>query len=120
MTGSAASERKVGYGIQSTFLSNGTPVAFRMLTGDSVRLFDIELQSGMTFGSYGTQQGETGIDLWTYNGSTQQAGTMSYVGGQNSSNVGTRLNVSVVPEPSGILALALGVLAVRRRASARA
>jgi hypothetical protein len=86
----------------------------RLYRGVPQRIFDIEWQSNLAVGeTYGFNEGETGLWIWTTNPPSGLANNTVVVDGLN---IGARYNlIGAVPEPSSLMALGVGLLLIRRR-----
>ncbi|MBL8049163.1 MAG: PEP-CTERM sorting domain-containing protein [Chthonomonas sp.] len=120
-TGNSSSPRMFGLSAQFKFeAASGNPICYIAPTvGQRFRLFDMQFISNLLDGqSYGFAQGEVGLNLFAFGPVTGEinGGSSSWMGkAPTGTEIGSRLNLLAVPEPSSALAVAVGALALLRR-----
>ncbi|MBL8049161.1 MAG: PEP-CTERM sorting domain-containing protein [Chthonomonas sp.] len=120
-TGNSSTPRMSGLSAQFKFESAGGNPFCRISApvGQRFRLFDVQFKSNLQGGqSYGFAQGEVGLNLFAFGPLTGDinGGSSSWMGGDPvGTEIGSRLNLLAVPEPSSALAVAVGALALFRR-----
>jgi hypothetical protein len=108
----------VGIGAWISNVDPGGQV-YHLHDGDKFRFCDVAFRSSMGAGeSYGTVGQETGLQIFC--GGEVGNGNSTYLQALNQPlriNIGARYNLLAVPEPTGLIALGIGVGLLRRRRS---
>jgi PEP-CTERM motif len=93
----------------------GALSGMRLYRGVPQRVLDIEWRSNLAVGeTYGFNEGETGLWIWTRNPSTGIANNTAIW--NDAVHIGARYNlIGAVPEPSSLMVLGVGMLFMRRR-----
>lgn len=119
-TNNAVSPRLAGLSPQVAVAGQDQQVGrnMRLMVGDRIRLFDVDLVSQMGLGqTYGFASGEAGLQAYVYSGSTgnPNGGATSFLDYHTRTERGMRVNLLAVPEPGSGAVLALGAMLLLRR-----